>query len=97
MSYLSRMYGKSQKTSSNQKNPARVSGGLRAQGMDSYSFLDESGLEKHVPSQKYVASLEEQIKTLRQQNNILEKKTSRLATQVDQMESAVRNMMARRA
>lgn len=95
MSYLNKMYSKSPQQTKNQKNPARVSGGLRAQGVDSFEFLDENGSVNQVPSQRYVNSLEEQLKTIRQQNNILEKKTNRLTTQVQNMEVMIKNLTNR--
>lgn len=90
------MYSKQNKTKIDEKNPARVSGGLKAQGVDSFIFLDENGSEKHIPSQRYVASLEEQLRTIKRQNNILEKKTSKLDSQISQLEVALKNLLNRR-
>lgn len=95
MSYLNKMYGKTTKQPQVEKNPARVAGGLRAQGANTYDILDENGSVKQIPSQRYVSSLEEQIKKLREHNGLLEKKTTKLSTQVNQLEVVVRNMANR--
>lgn len=80
MSLLSRMYGSnkaapSQKESS--KNPNRVAGGMRAQGVDHFVVLGEDGREQHIPSQRYVKSLEDQLKKDRAAINVLERKLAR--------------------
>lgn len=61
MSYLSRMYN-SRPQQSAQKNTNRVLGGLRGQGADHYSILGEDGVERNVPTQKYVQSLEQKLR-----------------------------------
>lgn len=75
MSYLNKMYG-SQKNLDNtyQKNTNRVLGGLRGQGADHYSMLGEDGIERSVPTQKYVQSLEQKIREQDLRISILEKK-----------------------
>lgn len=69
------MYG-SQKNLDNtyQKNTNRVLGGLRGQGADHYSMLGEDGIERSVPTQKYVQSLEQKIREQDLRISILEKK-----------------------
>jgi hypothetical protein len=81
MSYLNQMYGRkspAQTQSSSDKNPNRVSGGLKAQGVDHVVMLGENGMETQVPTQKYVQSLEEQLRRQRSEIAALQKKVSRL-------------------
>ena len=57
MSYLNKMYGRkapSQTQSSSNKNPNRVTGGLKAQGVDRFTMLGEDGTQQEVPSLQYV-------------------------------------------
>ena len=56
------------------KNPNRVLGGLRGQGVDHYSVLGEDGVERSVPTQKYVQGLEQKLREQDQQMQSLEKK-----------------------
>ena len=74
------MYGRkpSQTQSKSEKNPNRVAGGLRAQGADHVLMLGEDGTETQVPTQRYVQSLEEQVRKQRAEIAALQKKTSRL-------------------
>lgn len=78
MSYLNRMYGPSSPQSiaanTNLKNPNRVAGGLRGQGVDHYSMLGEDGVEREVPTRKYVQALEDKIRSQDTRLHILEKK-----------------------
>lgn len=62
MNYLSRMYGAKQTAPQSEKNTNRVLGGLRGQGADHYSILGEDGVERSVPTQKYVQSLEQKLR-----------------------------------
>lgn len=71
------MYGRSAQPSSN-KNPNRVSGGLKAQGVDHVVMVNEDGSETQVATKRYVQSLEEQVKKLRAESAVLQKKLSRL-------------------
>lgn len=69
MNFLNKMYQTSNtllKHDSTTKNPNRVSGGLRAQGVDKVVFVSEDGDEKSVATLKYVNSLEQKI---HEQNN----------------------------
>ena len=77
------MYGRkspAQTQSSSDKNPNRVAGGLKAQGVDHLVMLGEDGTETQVPTQRYVQSLEEQIRKQRAEIAALQKKVSRLDT-----------------
>ena len=88
MSYLNKMYGKSEKNSpapESNKNPNRVAGGLRAQGVDTLSILGEDGQERHIPSQRYVQSLEEQVKKQRAAIDVLERKLARVERTQEQL------------
>ena len=83
MSCLSKMYSRKsqgQTQSSSDKNPNRVAGGLKAQGVDHIVMLGEDGMETQVPTQKYVQSLEEQLRRQRAEIAALQKKVSRLDT-----------------
>lgn len=62
MSYLHRMYGGARPQPELTKNTNRVLGGLRGQGADHYSILGEDGVERTVPTQKYVQGLEQKIR-----------------------------------
>ena len=64
MNYLSKMYGRQLKnnTPPSDKNPNRVLGGLRGQGVDTMTVLGEDGTEHTIPSQKYVQGLEEKLR-----------------------------------
>jgi len=59
MSYLNKMYGRTSPgpQPTVEKNPNRVSGGLRAQGVDTLTILSEDGFEKEIPSKRYVQTL----------------------------------------
>ena len=88
MNYLSKMYGRNkpdQTQSSSNKNPNRVTGGLRAQGVDTVTMLGEDGSQMEVPSLQYVRSLEEQSKKQRAVLNVLERKVARQDTLIQQL------------
>ena len=94
MSYLSKMYGRkspAQTPSSSDKNPNRVTGGLRAQGVDTILMLGEDGSQQEVPTLAYVRSLEEQSKKQRAAITVLERKLTRQDTAIQQLQSAVIN------
>jgi len=90
MSYLNRMYGKisPSQQSAVEKNPNRVAGGLKAQGVDTLTILGEDGFEKEIPSKRYVQTLEEQIKKQRTAIDLLDRKISR-------QESAIEHLTAK--
>jgi len=66
MNYLNKMYGRSKQqpalTQASDKNPNRVTGGLKGQGVDTFTMLGEDGNTKEIPTIAYVRSLEEQLK-----------------------------------
>lgn len=96
MSYLSKMYGnksQDQTQSSSDKNPNRVAGGLKAQGVDHVSMVNEDGSVTEVATKRYVQSLEEQLKKLRAENSVLQKKVSRLDKSQSDLQSFVSNKL----
>lgn len=96
MSYLNRMYAKNKVTNtpekSSDKNPNRVTGGLKAQGVDHYTVIAEDGSTQQIPSQRYVQSLEEQVRKQRGVIDTLDRKTSRLEQSVRALEVTVHNL-----
>ena len=90
------MYGKNKVTNKpeevSEKNPNRVTGGLKAQGVDHYSVIAEDGSTQKIPSQRYVQSLEEQVRNQRSAINTLERKASRLEQSVRALEVTVHNL-----
>jgi len=97
MSYLNRMYSQSAKTpkadNESNKNPNRVAGGLRAQGVDTLSILGEDGQERQIPSQRYVQSLEEQVKKQRAAIDVIERKLARSERTQEQLASQLSQIM----
>ena len=94
MSYLSKMYGRNkpdQTQSSSDKNPNRVTGGLKAQGVDTLTMVSEDGTSRELPTLEYVRSLEEQSRKQRAAITVLERKLTRLDTALQQLQSAVVN------
>jgi hypothetical protein len=92
MSFLTQMYGRkvSALEKSNDKNPNRVSGGLKAQGVDHFTMLGEDGVERQIPTQRYVQSLEEQLRKQRATSEVLERKLVRLQASVDSLQQSLR-------
>jgi hypothetical protein len=92
MSYLNKMYGRGpvQSTEPN-KNPNRVMGGLRAQGVDSYRILGEDGVEKEIPTQRYVRSLEDKLKAQSAIIETLQKQINRLSRNQETLENFIRS------
>ena len=92
MSYLNKMYGrnKPQETKESNKNPNRVAGGLRAQGVDMFEMLGEDGAVKKIPTEAYVRSLEEQIRKQRAAIDVLERKLSRQDKSIQTIEAFMR-------
>ena len=93
MSYLNHMYGRkplvtNQKESN--KNPNRVTGGLKAQGVDRFTMLGEDGTQQEVPSLQYVTSLEEQSRKQRAAITVLERKLTRCETAIEQLKGLIR-------
>jgi hypothetical protein len=90
MSYLNKMYGRNpQTTNTIDKNPNRVTGGLRAQGVDRFTMVAEDGSSKEIPTLEYVRSLEEQSRKQRAAIDILERKLARCDTAIQQLQSAI--------
>ena len=92
MNYLAKMYGRSKPTlesSSSDKNPNRVSGGLKAQGGDHFTMIAENGLEQQIPTQRYVQSLEEQSRKQRAAITVLERKLTRVEASLEQMKGVI--------
>ena len=92
MSYLNKMYGR--KTSTNQqdvsnKNPNRVTGGLKAQGVDRFTMMSEDGSSQEIPTVQYVNSLEEQSKKQRAAITVLERKLARCESAIEQLKGAI--------
>ena len=92
MNYLAKMYGRKQipaLQSSPDKNPNRVSGGLKAQGSDHFTMIAENGMEQQIPTQRYVQSLEEQSRKQRAAITVLERKLTRCETAIEQLKGAI--------
>ena len=91
MSYLNQMYGRkpSQTQSKSEKNPNRVAGGLRAQGVERFTMLGEDGSQQEIPTLEYVRSLEEQSKKHRAAINVLERKLTRLDAAFNQLQNSI--------
>ena len=91
MSYLNQMYGrnKPQETKESNKNPNRVAGGLRAQGVDTFEMLGEDGSIQRIPTEAYVRSLEEQIRKQRAAMTVLERKQARHDAAIQQIQSSI--------
>jgi hypothetical protein len=92
VNYLNTMYSnKSQSSKASKKestkNPNRVAGGLKGQGVDHFVMVSEDGSEQQVPSQRYVNSLEEQIRKQRGAINVLERKLARCESSIDRLNS----------
>ena len=93
MNYLAKMYSRNKQTpesSSSDKNPNRVSGGLKAQGGDHFTMIAENGLEQQIPTQRYVQSLEDQSRKQRAAITVLERKLTRCETAIEQLKGMVR-------
>jgi hypothetical protein len=91
MSYLNNMYGRKSSpiSSKSDKNPNRITGGLRAQGVDRFTMVAEDGSSKEIPTLEYVRSLEEQSRRQRAAIDVLERKLTRCETSIQQLQSAV--------
>lgn len=90
MSYLNRMYGIKPNTEiTTDKNPNRVTGGLKAQGVDRLTMVAEDGSSQELPSLAYVRSLEDQLRKQRAVIEGLGKKVNRQETALQQLNSAV--------
>jgi|MDTE01.3.fsa_nt_gb hypothetical protein len=85
MTYLNKMYGRTAPSLKKEsgKNPNRVAGGIRGQGADTIAMLGEDGIERILPTQKYVQALEEQIRKQQAAINVLERKLARITKTQD--------------
>ena len=93
MSYLNRMYGRkspAQTQSSSNKNPNRVTGGLKAQGVDKFVMMSEDGSQQEIPTVEYVRSLEEQSRKQRAAINVLERKLTRCEAAIEQLKGLIK-------
>ena len=93
MSYLNHMYGRKQPAqtqSSSNKNPNRVTGGLKAQGVDRFTMVSEDGSQQEIPTVEYVRSLEEQSRKQRAAINVLERKLTRCETAIEQLKGLIK-------
>lgn len=82
MSYLNRMYGgRTTPSPESNKNSNRVLGGLRGQGADHYSILGEDGVERTVPTQKYVQGLEQKLREQDTRMSVIEKRLRSLSNE----------------
>ena len=96
MSYLNKMYGNkgaSSKPSEKEstKNPNRVAGGLKGQGVDHIVMVSEDGAENQIPTQRYVQSLEDQIRKQRAAITVLERKQARQTKTLESLDTFVRS------
>jgi len=71
------------------KNPNRVTGGLKAQGVDKFTMVAEDGSNQEIPTLAYVRSLEEQVKKQRAALDVLERKLARQDTSIQQLSNAI--------
>jgi|TARA_R110001592_G_scaffold243361_5_gene504362 hypothetical protein len=68
------------------KNPNRVLGGLKGQGVNSFSMLGEDGTEKQIPTQAYVMALEDKMRKLELQVNEQDKRIRRITNDTKRMD-----------
>ena len=95
MSYLNKMYGRqpqqTQPSPTSDKNPNRVTGGLKGQGVDHIVMVSEDGMENQIPTQRYVQSLEDQLRKQRSAITVLERKLARQTKTLESLETFVRS------
>ena len=89
------MYGRSKQQpaltqSSSDKNPNRVTGGLKAQGVDRFTMVAEDGSQQEIPTVEYVRSLEEQSRKQRAAISVLERKLTRCETAIEQLKGLIK-------
>jgi hypothetical protein len=90
------MYGRSKpdpNQSSSDKNPNRVTGGLKAQGVDRFTMISEDGVQQEIPTIEYVRSLEDQSKKQRAAITVLERKLSRQDTSIQQIQANISRLL----
>jgi|TARA_B110000263_G_C15182695_1_gene452333 hypothetical protein len=84
------MYGNqktTQESQSSDKNPNRVTGGLKGQGVDHVVMVSENGLENKIPTQRYVQSLEDQLRKQRAAITVIDRKLMRVETSVGTLQA----------
>jgi len=84
------MYGNqktTQESQSSDKNPNRVTGGLKGQGVDHILMVSENGLENKIPTQRYVQSLEEQLRSQRAAITVINRKLMRVETSLGTLQA----------
>lgn len=91
MTYINKMYSRhtSIRNVQTEKNPNRVTGGLKAQGVDRFTMVAEDGSNQEIPTLAYVRSLEEQVKKQRAALDVLERKLARQDTSIQQLSNAI--------
>ena len=93
MTYLNKMYRSSAPSpSQSNKNPNRVAGGIRGQGANTIAMLGEDGIERILPTQKYVQALEEQIRKQQAAITVLERKLTRVSTAQERLASQITSL-----
>jgi len=83
------MYGHKKSQPELNKNPNRVTGGLRAQGVDRFTMVAEDGSSKEIPTVEYVRSLEDQSKKQRAAINVLERKLTRCESELENLKNLI--------
>ena len=68
-----------------------LSGGLKAQGVDHIVMVSEDGAENQIPTQRYVQSLEDQIRKQRSAITVLERKLARQTKTLESLDTFVRS------
>lgn len=95
MSYINNMYGgKSKKLAASlesNKNPNRVIGGIKGHGSDHYTLLGEDGIEKTIPTQRYVRSLEDKLKAQSVMLEQLQKQINKLNRNQETIENYLKS------
>jgi len=89
------MYGRSRpgttlSSTTQDKNPNRVTGGLKAQGVDRFTMISEDGTQQEIPTIQYVNSLEDQSRKQRAAITTLERKLTRCETAIEQLKGVIR-------
>lgn len=94
MNYLKRMYNGSNHgaPSTKNKNPNRVTGGLKSQGVDRLTMISEDGTQREIPTLEYVRSLEEQVKRQRAAITVLERKLSRQDSEIQALSASIKRL-----
>jgi hypothetical protein len=88
INYITQMYSSRNTPAENPssgKNPNRVAGGIRGQGANTIAMLGEDGVERILPTQKYVQALEEQIRQQQVAITTFNRKLTRLSTAHDHL------------